>query len=399
MWRVCGVGVAWAIFAYATGGSARADVFLLTTGGRVEGTLANPDETPREKYVIQTAGGQVTLARSQVEQWLRPRPAEVQYERIHATYPDTPEGQWKLATWCQEQGLISQRKTHLERVVELDPEHAEARRALGYNKVNGRWITQEDLMKSRGFLRYRGRWLLPQEVEVLQNKERVEKAEKEWAQKLDRWHNNLGTDRDSVARDAIHALADPAAAKPLAQLLKRDAPDKVRLLYVDALARIGTPEALQALAVCSLNDGSEEVRLSCVDLLGKTKSHEVVGYYVGQLKSKDNRIVNRAAVGLARMGDRSAVLPLIEALWTTHKFKIVTGTGSSNGISTTFNSSGGGGLSMGGGPKIVKQDLQNQNVLDALVMLTGANYGFDMRTWKSWFAAQKQRGTVDARRN
>jgi hypothetical protein len=374
-------------------------VFLLTSGGRIEGTLANPDESPREKYVIQTAGGQVTLARSQVEQWLRPRPAEVQYERIHATYPDTPEGQWKLATWCQEQGLLAQRKTHLERVVALDPEHAEARRALGYNKVNGRWITQEDLMKSRGFLRYRGRWLLPQEVEVLQNKERVEKAEKEWAQKLDRWHNNLGTERDGVAREAIHALADPAAVKPLAQLLKRDAPDKVRLLYVDALARIATPEALQALAVCSLYDSSEEVRLSCVDLLGKTKSHEVVGYYVGQLKNKDNRIVNRAAVGLARMGDRSAVLPLIEALWTTHKFKIVTGTGSSNGISSTFSSTGGGGMSMGGGPKIVKQDLQNPAVLDALVMLTGANYQFDVRVWKSWFAAQKQRGTVDARRN
>jgi hypothetical protein len=399
MWRACIAGVAGAILGLAGEAAVHADVFLLTSGGRLEGTLANPDESPREKYVVQLAGGQVTLARSQVTQWLRPRPAEVEYERVHATYPDTPEGQWKLAAWCLEQGLIAQRKTHLERILVLDPEHAEARRALGYIKSNGRWTTQEELMKSQGFLRYRGRWRLPQEVEVIQAKERTEKAEKEWAQKLDRWHNNLGTDRDSVARDGIHAIADPTAVKPLAQLLKREAPDKVRLLYVDALARIGVPEALQALAVCALHDASEEVRLSCVDLLGKTKSHEVVAYFVGQLKSKDNGIVNRAAVGLARMGDHSAVLPLIEALWTTHKFKIVTGSGGANSMSTTFSSTGGGGMSMGGGPKIIKKELQNQTVLDALVMLTGANFGFDVRAWKAWYASQKQHNALDTRRN
>jgi len=391
--------MAWVALVAGAGAEARADLFVLASGGRIEGTLVNRDQSPRETYVIQTAVGQVTLAKSQVEQWLRPRPAEAEYERIHTTFPDTPEGQWKLAAWCLEQGLAAQRKTHLERIVELDPEHAEARRALGFSKINGRWTTQEDVMKSRGFLRYRGRWLLPQEVEVLEKKDRTEKAEKEWAQKLDRWQNGLGTDRDTVARDAIRAIVDPAAVKALALLMKRDSPEKVRLLYADALARIGAPEALHALAVSSLHDASEEVRLTCIDNLAKTKSHEVVGYYVSQLKSKDNQIVNRAAVGLSRMGDRSAVLPLIDALWTTHKFKIVTGSGSSNGISSTFSSTGGGGMSMGGGPKIIKKELRNQAVLDALVMLTGVNYGFEQRNWKSWYASQQQRGTIDARRN
>jgi hypothetical protein len=381
------------------GSEARADLFVLASGGRIEGTLVNRDQSPRETYVIQTTVGQVTLAKSQVEQWLRPRPAEVEYERIYSTFPDTPEGQWKLAAWCLEQGLTAQRKTHLERIVELDPEHAEARRALGFSKLNGRWTTQEDLMKSRGFLRYRGRWLLPQEVEVLEKKDRTEKAEKEWAQKLDRWQNGLGTDRDTVARDAIRAIVDPAAVKALAVLMKRDSPEKVRLLYADALARIGAPEALQALAMSSLHDASEEVRLTCIDNLAKTKSHEVVSYYVSQLKSKDNQIVNRAAVGLSHMGDRSAILPLIDALWTTHKFKIVTGSGSSNGISSTFSSTGGGGMSMGGGPKIIKKELRNQAVLDALVMLTGVNYGFEVGNWKAWYATLKQRDSLDARRN
>jgi hypothetical protein len=380
--------------------AAGTEIFVLSGGGRVEGTLVNRDESPREKYVIQTASGQLTLAKSQVEQVLHPRPAELEYERIASTFPDTAEGHWKLAAWCQEQGLSAQRKTHLERILELDPDHAEARRLLGYSKgANGKWSTQEDTLKARGFLRYRGKWMLPQEVEVIQKKERAEKAEKEWAQKLDRWQNNLGTDRDGQARDALRAITDPNAVKALTLLMKRDSRERARLLYVDTLARIGTPDALQALAYSSLNDGSEEVRLSCVDQLAKTKSPQVVAYYAGQLKSKDNGIVNRAAVGLSRMADRSAVLPLIDALSTSHKFKMMTGSGGPGSMTTTFNSAGGGGMSMGGGPKIIRKEIQNQAVLDALVMLTGVNYGFDGRNWKSWFAAQRQQPAVDARRN
>ena len=54
------------------------------------------------------------------------------------------EGQWKLAEWCHEHGLPDQRKTHLQRVIELDPDHVEARRLLGYSKIDGKWMTQEE---------------------------------------------------------------------------------------------------------------------------------------------------------------------------------------------------------------------------------------------------------------
>lgn len=398
MWRVGLVGGVLMVLSLGRSGAA-AEVFVLSAGGRIEGTLVNRDESPREKYVIQTATGQLTLAKSQVEQVLYPKPAELEYDRICSTFPDTVEGQLKLAAWCLEQGLSAQRRTHLERVIELDPEHAEARRVLGYIKANGQWTTSDDLNKSRGYLRYRGRWRSPQEVEVLQKKERAEKAEKEWAQKLDRWHSGLLSDRSGQALEAIHAINDPNAVKPLSQLMRRDAPERVRLLYIETLARIGTDDALQALAYTSLNDGSQEVRLSAVDQLAKKKSPAVVAYYVGQLKSKDNRLVNRAAIGLSHMADRSAVLPLIDALWTTHKFKAVSGNGSAGAMSTTFSSSGNGGMSMGGGVQIFKKDLQNQAVLDALVMLTGVNYAFEVHNWKAWFASQKQHSATDVRRN
>ena len=57
------------------------------------------------------------------------RAEETEYERIRPTYADTAEAQWELAQWCREHKLPAQRTVHLRRVIELDPEHVEARRA------------------------------------------------------------------------------------------------------------------------------------------------------------------------------------------------------------------------------------------------------------------------------
>ena len=110
--------------------TAPADVFVLSGGGRVVGELVNRDESPRQRYVVQTAeGAKVTLDAAQVRQVLHPRPDEAEYERIRPTYPDTAAAQWELAQWCREHKLTTQREVHLRRVIELDPNHAEARHA------------------------------------------------------------------------------------------------------------------------------------------------------------------------------------------------------------------------------------------------------------------------------
>ena len=118
---------------------AAGNVYVLAGGGRIEGELLNADESPREKYVIKTdAGATVTVAADRVQKVLTPRAAEVEYERIRPTYPDTVEGQWALAEWCREHALpAAVREPHLRRVIELDPNHVQARRALGYAKSTG----------------------------------------------------------------------------------------------------------------------------------------------------------------------------------------------------------------------------------------------------------------------
>lgn len=381
------------------------EVFILTTGGRVTGRLLNRDESPREKFVIKTsAGARITLERTQVEKVLRARPVELDYEKIRPRYPDTVEGQWALAEWCYKQRLPAQRKTHLQRIIELDPEHEQARRALGYSQVGGRWVTQEQEMAKRGYKPYKGRYRTSQEIELMENRRKTELAQKEWARKLKRWRSWLGKDKAAEGRRNILDIDDPHAVVALSGNLKSDPSPHARTLYVEALANIGTPEAIKALAACSLEDPIEEVRLTCLDYLEKKKRPEVVAYYAGKLRDKDNRVVNLAAVGLKRMNDPSAIRPLIDALVTTHKYKI--NPKNPGSITTTFGTGpggsgvpGGSGLSMGGGPKIVTRQIANQAVLDALVTLTGANFNFDQRTWTYWHASRQKHNVLDARRD
>ncbi len=388
--------------------SAQADVFVLIGGGRVVGELVNREESPRRQYVVQVAdGAKVTLEAAQVRQVLRPRAEEVEYERIRPTYADTAAAQWELAQWCREHRLTAQRELHLRRVIELDPNHAEARHALGYSQIDGQWATRAEVMTQRGYQLYKGQWKLPQEIELAESKRKQEAAQQEWMQKLKRWRSWLGSDRQQQAGENIRAIHDPLAVKGLAMGLRNDSAPPARLLYIEALAKIDTPEAAKALAIASISDPVEEVRLTCLDRLQVKRRPEVVAYYVGKLKDKDNQVVNLAAIGLGRMRDLSAIGPLIDALVTVHKFKIVK-PGGDNAMGGTFGTgprgsgapSGGIGMSAGGGPTLVRQSIPNQAVLDALLALTGQNFNFDKQAWKYWYAAQKKSpASLDARRD
>ncbi len=255
----------------------------------------------------------MTLDAAQVEQVLRPKAEVLEYEKIRSDYPDTVEGQWALAEWCREKKLLDKRETHLNRIIELDPDHADARRLLGYTKIDGKWQRRSDLMKERGYVYSKGRWMLPQEVEQQAEKAKHEAAAAEWAQKISRWRKWLGTKRNDEARENFRKITDPAAIKPIVVGLRSEASADVRLLLIEVLRNINTPESERALAIAAIDDASEEVRLTCLDYLKTKKRPEVVGYFVGKLKAKDNITVNLAGVALREMKDPSAIGPLIDA--------------------------------------------------------------------------------------
>jgi len=377
------------------------EVFLLANGSRVEGQLLNPDESPRERFVILTPGGtRITLERSQVRQILHQRPAEVEYATVRHRYPDTLDGQWALAEWCREKGLADQRRTHLKRILELAPDHPEARAALGYTRYEDEWLTREELMTRRGMVRHGGSWRYPQELELLRQEQYRDKAEAEWLKKLRLWRGWLGSERNLDARKEILAIRDPSALAALAAALEDDERPAARALYAEALGNLRTHPARTALARAAMEDPASEVRLACIEQLRSQPDPVVVAYFVGQLKSKENRAVQRAAVGLSALQDPDSVPALIDALVTTHKRTI----GGGGSISPSFGIGPGGspgpaGLAVGQRRKVIKFDVANQPVLDALVLITGQNFAFNEPAWKAWYSESQTPKDIDLRRD
>jgi HEAT repeat protein len=122
---------------------------------------------------------------------------------------------------------------------------------------------------------------------------------------------------------------------------------------------------------------------------------------VEALKDNDNVRVNRAAIALGKLQDRSAISPLIDALRTTHAQVLARPRGG-EATAATFTSDG-TYFKQGDGPKLLVTHVQNQPVLDALTRLTGVNFGFDQAAWRYWLAQERKAGQAsdaafDARR-
>jgi len=360
--------------------------------------------------VIETAQGvRLALDASQVRQAILEKQAVGEYERIVAKFPDTIDGQWKLAEWCREKGLRKQREGHLRRIIMLDPNHAGARRGLGYSQVRGEWVTREQIQTRRGYELHDGRWRLGQEIDLLEAEKKLDHAEKEWLTQLVRWREVLKTERSGDAVKRISEIRDPHAVRGLAQLLGEEQHRRVKMLYVDALARIGNRAAIQALFLATLRDPDEEIFHACLDKIVKCEPPHMAEQYVKILKDKNNVRLNRAAHALGRLDDESVISPLIDVLITTH-YTIIPK--QSDAYTTTFmkpaasgtsgpagslSPLGGSSFSAGDQTKVIPRTVRNQEVLQALINLSGGvNFGFDVRAWKSWLANENHRAAPQA---
>ena len=101
----------------------------------------------------------------------------------------------ELAAWCEEKGLISDRKRLLNNALKVDPEHERAHEMLGFVKFDGEWMTKakaeaarrkayEAEMKEKGYVEVDGVWVSKEEVDdakkgiFFHEGERVSKADK-----------------------------------------------------------------------------------------------------------------------------------------------------------------------------------------------------------------------------
>jgi hypothetical protein len=270
-----------------------------------------------------------------------------------------------MAEWCKEAGLLEQRRRHLQAVLAIDPNYAEARKALGYQKHGSRWLTQDEYMQSVGYVRYKGSWRTRQEIEIESHETQQELAAKKWRKDIHMWIEQAATGGrlHDTAEKNLNSINDPAAAPALAEIVgNSEQPRAVRKRCLEILAKLPPGLARGTLVRLAMNDSDESFRDACIDELKRDGPQKVLSEFIKELKSKDNPRVNRAGDCLGRLGDKAATLPLISALVTTHQIVIQQG-GPPGSMSTTFSpngSPGGGGMSMGSKTQVIKRDLQNR---------------------------------------
>jgi len=307
-----------------------ADVIRLENGGELRGELLGAvTRTPGETIVIRTVSGtRIEVSGDRVVLLVRRSLKLERYEeradRV-SSESDTVEGHWELAEWCRSQRLPDQRWMHLQRVVSLDPGHRRAHYGLGHTLQDGKWMTREEFMKSRGLVRFRGRFMTPQQRDDFEQASVGAATYRKWFSQIRIWHKWLRTNdprQQARGRAELARVKDPAAIVPLVRILGRDDVTGVRVLLATVLGDIPGTAPLEPLVGMALRDRSYEVRGAARSAIGPKRLGAAVPFAIAFLRDMSNVVVHRTAVLLGECGDLTAVPPLINALVTRHVHRV-----------------------------------------------------------------------------
>jgi hypothetical protein len=185
----------------------------------------------------------------------------------------TAESHMTLAQWCHDRGLRAEAVVHASIAIELDPRKEGPWRLLGYQKVDGRWLTPE------------------QAREEAEQK----KADREWAPKLASLHKALHGPRKKAkaaalqqareareARDTLSGIEAPRAVPAIYREFAQGSPTDQEIA-VQIFGQIAGPAASKGLAALSIYGTTPEVRRKATETLRGREPGDYVGAMIGLL--------------------------------------------------------------------------------------------------------------------
>lgn len=160
--------------------TASADEVQLRNGRTIKNCIAKQDGS---KVNLEVGVGTMILDASEVESIKEGDCALKQYAGKRASIESSKKASdwYGLATWCKSEGIPKHVTGLMQKVIELDANHAEARKALGHSNVGGKWMTFDEANAARGMVQFEGKWMSPIEMELIRRK-RVEAAERKAAE-------------------------------------------------------------------------------------------------------------------------------------------------------------------------------------------------------------------------
>jgi hypothetical protein len=191
--------------------------------------------------------------------------AMAEYARRRAHLANSADAHWRLALWCDKNGLNPEAKAHFAIVVQLDPSREGAWKRLGYKKVKNRWVTEAQLAAERA------------------NAEAQKAADKHWKPLLAKWRAWL-TDKDpkrrAQAKEGLANMTDPRAVPAIWATFAGAGPSG-QVTTLSLLGQIDSPGATRALAILAVLSDSPELRGKATEILQRRDPRDFVGELIG----------------------------------------------------------------------------------------------------------------------
>ena len=139
------------------------DVVTTKDGTVLEGSTAR---TASGELVVSTADGEVRLAASAVQSIVPGEGPRAKAEHALAAFDQgDADGPYRLAVTLESEGRPDLARLAYAAVIAVSPDHPAARRALGYERVDGAWVTVAEARRRNGLVLFQGRWVLPAELD------------------------------------------------------------------------------------------------------------------------------------------------------------------------------------------------------------------------------------------
>lgn len=389
----------------------RADVITTTAGQTIECEVV---EDLGKSLRLRTRLGVVDLARKEIAKHEKKKSPWQEYRERRKQCRNTADEHFQLSKWCEQKGLGPERQDELAHALRLDPDHPPTRRALGYERNDaGDWVKppSPNLPDPAA---------LEAERLAKQQERLVRKIISQWFVKVRAMHDarmtpkrgNFSEAKFRGARDNILKIRDPLAIPALTGVLS-GGNKASRLVLVEALAQFSEDDATMNLVVMALLDPSKQVRRAASDELVRRDDPRVIERLRDALYSEEEGILRHAAAALGVLRAWETVPELVEQLST--EVPGIVRISRAVYLGDVYGTFGGpirivngrrvlvydpGAIGVLGPGSWVGTDTYYQQTMvsvyrtevqEALIAISGENFGFDRARWLSWWEANKVR--------
>jgi hypothetical protein len=199
-WTLC-------VLAVVASTPVRADQVYLVGGTQLEGKATRRGD----RVVIEMGAGQITLSADSVQRIERGQSSVQRYEQLESKLqPGDVQGLLSLADYCRDHDMQAHEKELLRRVLEIDPNHAQARDRLGYVRAGSRWITRDEQLRAQGMVRVDGQWMTAERALEI---ERLRAATAAAAEQRDRAQAELETKKVELEKSKLELQAEQVKAE------------------------------------------------------------------------------------------------------------------------------------------------------------------------------------------